>query len=605
MFPPVEVRIADFKRHMDWINPLHQWHEARHRFADGWKSGRYNDHHRMAIDAVMSQERHGATAIYYGMNPLKPTAMVGPEAPNKLLRTAARGTGASKNQILCQGAYAIDVDSIHPSNVMATEAERQAAAQMAGDVVETIMHIIPAFPEPARVSSGNGVQLVWPVDDGHDVESEAWLHVIHSLARRYEGSTLGKLDTSIVDAPRILRAPGGINRKGEDTPDRPWRYVSATYPAKRVPLNHGLIYRLAVKLGYDSKSMEERKEALAKRREQRKAEGMADVTPEQVHALIAEYPDHLKYAGTCEDKGYTRILLQICPFVGRKHKNSLPAFILREGQPLGWRCLANECPCNRTEHAERSKFRLLLSELRRWTGRWSRTFPMGVQMPSDRDLLFIDKWGVEFVTDEYPEEVIAEIKPAPAPVEPEPIAPAITPIQPWANEIDPEDAWMFEPRPPYIQLWSAQHPRTVPQAVKEWVAAQLGNNWEGTEVSTDPAWWGLTIDDVSLTWWRLNERYIGTLDDSEDADRARQRAAAIWGTRDIQAMGNAIGIAWLMSISLNKQTRPELPDEVEDEDWDQRVDMDPTFPPHVKEERPACRFPELEAMEAYLEGEWK
>jgi hypothetical protein len=600
--PPVETRIAAFKAHMDWLNPMHHWHEGRHCFADGsWHSGRYNDHHRMAIDAVMSQERHGSTSLYYGMNPLKNNTNVGGDDPNKLLRHSARGTGASRNQIRFQGSYALEIDSHHPKDVMATDAEQAGSVKLAEELPSLIRTHVPEWPEPARVSSGNGTHLVWPVDDGHQLESDAWKFAVNAMAQVTSGSTLAKLDTSIVDAPRILRAPGGINRKGEDTPERPWRYVTATYPAVRVPINHGLIYRLAVKLGYDAKSVEERKAALAKRREQRKAEGMTDVTPDQVHALIAEYPEHLDYAGTREETGRTLILLKTCPFVGRKHAGSLSSFILRESEPVGYKCLADGCPCNDAAHAERSKFRLLLSELRRWTGRWSKTFPLGVQLPSDKELLYIDKWGVEFASDEYAEEVITGREPTPETVETETAPDVVTPepIPTYTETYYDRDEYEWS-RPTYIQLWADQHPRSVPPAVKEWVSAQSANNWEGTNVSTDPAWWGLTFDDVSLTWWRLTDRYIGTLEDPEDADRARQRAAVIWKTRDIQAMGNAIGIAWLMSISLNKQTRPELPDEFEDEDWDQRVSMDPTFPPHVIEDRPACLSPELAEMETYL-----
>jgi hypothetical protein len=571
--PNVEQRIADFQRHLDWINPRHHWHEARHRFPDGWKPGRYNDHRRMAIDAVMSQEKHGAIGLYYGMNALKENAMVGPTEPNKLLRKAAKGTGASRNQIAWQGTYALDIDSFHPEGVMATDAEQGGTATLAGEVITLIRTYLPEFPEPAWVMTGNGTQLVWPVDGCPDVESEAWNHIVTTLAKRFSDSPLGKIDTTITDAPRILRAPGGINRKGDDTLERPWRYVTATYPANRVAIEHGPhIYRLAVKLGFDSRSVEDRKAEIAQRRAQRRRDGLVDVTPEQILDLIEEYPEHLEYAATVEEPGRTLIKLKTCPFVQRKHTQSFSNFVLYEGSPAGYRCLADTCPCNEPQHGDHSKFELLLDELARLTGRGSYTFLRQRHPLSARERQLIKAWGFEMV------EITAPVS-IEGPITSE-LDAAVTPVV--AEQATPEPVTLHatEPESQYMRLWQAQHPRTVPPVIKAWVEARREENWAGTEVSTDPTWWGLTLDDVGITWWRLAAHRINAIPDAEDAERARQRALHLWETRDLQKMGADLDVKWLMTIALHKQIRPTLdPSYTPTEQERQRkIALDPTYP---------------------------
>jgi hypothetical protein len=115
----------------------------------------------------------------------------------------------------------VDCDSIRPGECSATDAERTAAFELADNVIATLSML--GFANPVKADSGNGCHLLYPVDMPPDQQSSMKIkELLNQLLVRVR--VLGaKVDPVTFDAQRMVRLYGTKSRKGESTPERPWR----------------------------------------------------------------------------------------------------------------------------------------------------------------------------------------------------------------------------------------------------------------------------------------------------------------------------------------------------------------------------------------------
>jgi P4 family phage/plasmid primase-like protien len=77
------------------------------------------------------------------------------------------------------------------------------------------------WPEPVVADSGNGWHLLYkidlPADDGGLVE-----RILKALAKRFDTDAV-TVDTSVFNPSRITKLYGTVSKKGDHTPNRPWR----------------------------------------------------------------------------------------------------------------------------------------------------------------------------------------------------------------------------------------------------------------------------------------------------------------------------------------------------------------------------------------------
>jgi len=177
-------------------------------------SGVFDDYDAAAAFALAAEDEQ---AVYFGLNPRS-------SPPTNELRP---GKASSDEDVAERRWLLTDCDPIRPADTPSTDAEKKAAFEVLSCVVLWCKK--QGWPAPLLGDSGNGWHALWridlPADDDGLVE-----RVLAALAARFDKAA-AKVDTRVFDPPRICRLYGTLNRKGEESPERPYRY-SRLLPSK-------------------------------------------------------------------------------------------------------------------------------------------------------------------------------------------------------------------------------------------------------------------------------------------------------------------------------------------------------------------------------------
>lgn len=183
--------------------------------------GFYRDREEFFKDVVYF---NGCGNLYINLNRLHPD-LYGRAADRIKPYSATRFTN---DEIIWRPRLCVDIDPVRLSGINSTDAELRAAVELGSIVydylvVEFDVNVVP-------VHSGNGVQLVFPIDE--PVNSTSISGLLKHLDRKFS-THYAKIDTSLSDAARIVRLPGTLNCKGDDIPERP-RRMSHIMESRRV-----------------------------------------------------------------------------------------------------------------------------------------------------------------------------------------------------------------------------------------------------------------------------------------------------------------------------------------------------------------------------------
>jgi hypothetical protein len=133
-----------------------------------------------------------------------------------------QGTSAGDADISHRDLLLIDIDRAQKAKEPATDAEVEAAKQLA----ETVVAYLAAndWPEPIRVMSGNGHHLYYVLPEvANDEDSKKYVQsLLKSLATEFDNGTV-QIDTTVFNASRITKVVGTIARKGLESEGRPYR----------------------------------------------------------------------------------------------------------------------------------------------------------------------------------------------------------------------------------------------------------------------------------------------------------------------------------------------------------------------------------------------
>lgn len=152
-----------------------------------------------------------APAVYVVMNG------VDPELP-----TRGRVKGAETADVPRRFRLLIDTDPKRPGTVSATDGEKAKADELGAKIRRELA--VRDWPAPIVGDSGNGDHSVFGIDLPNTPESYALVKaVLTALAARFDTEDV-KVDTSVIDAPRLVKLYGTHTGKGEDTEERPHRY---------------------------------------------------------------------------------------------------------------------------------------------------------------------------------------------------------------------------------------------------------------------------------------------------------------------------------------------------------------------------------------------
>lgn len=170
--------------------------------------------------------------IYTTLNPVQPELLA--RAKDRL---ANQKNSATKDEnILRRRWLFLDIDPVRPAGISATDAEMQAALNLAGDIKAELVGDYN-WPLPGiEGMSGNGAYLFWRVDLPNDDDSRKMMEELLARFALHFNTPSATVDTSVYNASRICKVLGTTARKGDDLrgvagiEDRPHRQSRFTAP---------------------------------------------------------------------------------------------------------------------------------------------------------------------------------------------------------------------------------------------------------------------------------------------------------------------------------------------------------------------------------------
>lgn len=260
--------------------------------------------------------------VYVTLNPVKPAILA--RRAYRMERADA-GELTSDHEVESRSTLLIDSDPDRPSGICATDAEHEAAHALSAQIKSDLA--AAGWPEPVYVDSGNGGQLWYrislPAEDGGLVT-----RTLAALGKKYDTAVV-HIDQTVTNPSRLGRLPGTVNRKGDNTPDRPYRMARVlSAPASLVPVPIELLEALAGP-------------ALVPKQNAVQPKSTA-WTQEAVQAFIDKHLSDCGPGAPTAYRGGTKWVLDKCPFDESHTGGCAAVFYSQDGVP-GFRCQHNSC----------------------------------------------------------------------------------------------------------------------------------------------------------------------------------------------------------------------------------------------------------------------
>lgn len=225
-----QIRVApdavEIKRALDLLFDSQQLIELRAlKTPYGTVSGYYRDHEKLARDAAKISAHPGVPAVYVTLQALQQTLMKQSDARLNTYKKNVVNTSGDKDVAVYKWLL-VDCDPCRPSGVSSTDAEKQAAREVA-DAVREHFEWLNGWEEEGYPSiladSGNGFHVLVRIQLLADDESSNLVKaVLESLSAKFSTPAV-KVDTVVYNRARICKIYGSVSRKGENTLERPHR----------------------------------------------------------------------------------------------------------------------------------------------------------------------------------------------------------------------------------------------------------------------------------------------------------------------------------------------------------------------------------------------
>ena len=310
-------------------------------------SGYFNDPALLAAAAaklnVPRRGGYGACEVYSTVNPV-PEALAS-RAYNRVVGKPKSTTRDEEIERI--KAFFVDVDTDLPAGVPATDEHHEVVVERAGKMREYLTTEFN-YPAPNTMSSGNGIYLKFRTDLPNDAETANLLKsALQALAARFNEKGVVKIDTGVFNASRLMRVPGTVNHKGDDTFARPHRVAGMIEaPSPWVRLSREQLEQLASQAqpGLSAKGeADTQRSSTADRfeaspefeetlRELWKQKGITAVDPEPY------------------ENAYMR-LLSACPFNSGHNGTSVAVFDYPDHR--GFKCHHRECEKKQWKHVRK------------------------------------------------------------------------------------------------------------------------------------------------------------------------------------------------------------------------------------------------------------
>jgi hypothetical protein len=163
---------------------------------------------------------HGKTSIYITINCLKTELLA--RGRNRLVPFARVTTAAE--DVVARQWFGIDVDSVRPRGVPATEHELDAALARRDAIVHYLVEN-NGFSPPLPIISGNGGWALWRVDLPNTEEvGRLYQQALKALDQRFSDGA-AKADPAVHSAAQLMKLCTTIAVTGDAIPGRPHRRV--------------------------------------------------------------------------------------------------------------------------------------------------------------------------------------------------------------------------------------------------------------------------------------------------------------------------------------------------------------------------------------------
>ena len=156
-------------------------------------------------------------------------------SPFNRIAHVAPGTAAKDSDIAKVDYVLIDIDRTSDTKRPATSEEVANAAALAKDIRAFLGD--NGFPNPIEMMSGNGTHMLYPLDtEDVDLAKSVIKEFLYFIAGNFDNDRVC-VDKGVHNPSRIWKLPGSYARKGEQTPDRPYRKATITQGVKPSPIS--------------------------------------------------------------------------------------------------------------------------------------------------------------------------------------------------------------------------------------------------------------------------------------------------------------------------------------------------------------------------------
>jgi hypothetical protein len=299
----------------------------------------------IAAKVAVMMSKHGCN-VYFCLNPINPERWYAKDClrnfKDKCEMEAWRT--AQADDITERNTYLIDVDAVKATGTASTKEQVAASQELATKIQAYLAE--RGWPEPIRLSSGNGTHLLYR-GDRTSPKGSLWPVVLQHLSKTFSIEGEMTVDVKVANTARISRLPYILNRKAA-------REASViSYPHTFEPVGYNLIYSLSLE---------------APAHTAHRATGTSALLDEDfdVEDLIAEYPEQLFLDNVTPDGDLTYYSLSVCPIKGEAHHDQHvgkghSCLIVGGPSGLGFSCLSSNCVATIAD---------LLRLLHYKTGRW-------------------------------------------------------------------------------------------------------------------------------------------------------------------------------------------------------------------------------------------
>lgn len=167
------------------------------------------------------------------------------KSSGRVVNNALGGRRLKDSDISDYKRLVFDFDPKRPSGTASTDEELLASKKVCDSFIAKLTGM--GWPEPLVAMSGNGYHAVYRVSFRVTTKTKSMLKMMY-LGLKEEFSTESvEFDSTVRNPSRILRLYGTVNRKGENSLDRPHRVTSYVIPEAWSEVPNKLVEALAGK----------------------------------------------------------------------------------------------------------------------------------------------------------------------------------------------------------------------------------------------------------------------------------------------------------------------------------------------------------------------